>query len=348
MIKFTSVTKIILTLAVTGCAFTWETKADPVSDFYTGKTVTIVAGYPAGDGFDLYARLIAKHLAKHLPGSPTILVRNMIGAGSLVAANFVHEAASQDGTNIALIGSGIPFSPLLGVKEAKFDPVKLNWLPSPNIDVSGVVVWHDSPTKTLEDARKRETLLATATTNSTSSFYGRLLNEVLGTKFKLIPGYNGLSPVFLAMERNEIEGHPSVTYSTLKATKPDWIADKKVNVLVQFGRAKHPGWPDAPFLRDLVKTEDEKLLIDMANAPLTLGRPFFVGADVPKDRVQALRKAFNETYRDPELRAEAQVLRLEFADDPVSGEEIQELIKKTYSAPQSVIARLRALYDVQP
>jgi tripartite-type tricarboxylate transporter receptor subunit TctC len=295
-----------------------EARADHISDFYTGKTVTIIAGYPAGDGFDLYARLIAKHLSRHLPGNPTILVRNMIGAGSLVAANFVHEAAAQDGTNIALIGSGIPFSPLLGVKEAKFDPVKLNWLPSPNIDVSGVVVWHESPTKTLEDARKRETLLATATTNSTSSFYGRLLNEVLGTKFKL------------------------------KATKPDWIADKKINVLVQFGRAKHPNWPDTPFLRDLVKTEDEKLLIDMANAPLTLGRPFFVGADVPADRVQALRKAFSETYRDPELRAEAQVLRLEFADDPVSGEEIQELIKKTYSAPQSVINRLRALYEVQP
>jgi tripartite-type tricarboxylate transporter receptor subunit TctC len=319
-----------------------------VADFYAGKTVTIVAGYPAGDGFDLYARLIAKHLPKHLPGSPTILVRNMIGAGSLVAANFVHEAAVQDGTNIALIGSGIPFSPLLGVKEAKFDPVKLNWLPSPNIDISGVVVWHESATKNLEDARKKETLLATATTNSTSSFYGRLLNEVLGTKFKLIPGYNGLSPVFLAMERGEIEGHPSVTYSTLKATKPDWIADKKVNVLVQFGRNKHSAWPDTPFLRDLVKSEDDKLLVDMAGAPLTLGRPFFVGADVPADRVSALRKAFMETYRDPDLRAEAQMLRLEFADDPVTGEEIQALIAKTYSAPVTVINRLRALYDVQP
>ncbi len=347
MMKLRTGIGLVLASCLAGIGFVAPSHADAISDFYTGKTVTIIAGYLAGDGFDLYARLIAKHLPKHIAGSPTILVRNMVGAGSLVAANFVHEAAAQDGTNIALIGSGIPFSPLLGVKEAKFDPVKLNWLPSPNVDVSGVVVWHESPTKTLDDARKRETLLATATTNSTSSFYGRLLNEVLGTKLKLIPGYNGLSPVFLAMERGEIEGHPSVTYSTLKATKPDWLVEKKVNVLVQFGRTRHPDWPSTPFLRDEVKTDDERLLVDMAGAPLTLGRPFFLGANVPADRVQALRKAFTETYRDPALRAEAQLLRLEFADEPVSGEEIQALIAKTYAAPQAVINRLRALYDVQ-
>ena len=334
----------IATVAVVSAA----RSADAVGDFYKGKTVTMIVGHPAGDGFDLYARLIARHLPRHIPGAPNIQVQNMVGAGSLVSANYVNEVPAQDGTVIALIGAAIPFSPLLGVKEAKFDPVKLHWLPSPNSEVSGVTLWHASATGSIDDARKRETVLAAATATSTSSFYGRLINEVLGTKFKLILGYNGMSPAFLAMERGEVEGHPSVPYGTLKASKPDWIQDKKVKVIVQFGRAPHPDQPRVPFLTDEAKGQDDKLLVDMAIAPLTIGRPFFVAGGVPAERVRALRKAFVDTFRDPALLAEAAQARLEFAPDPMTGEEIQALIGRTYAAPEAVVNRLKALYDVQP
>jgi tripartite-type tricarboxylate transporter receptor subunit TctC len=321
--------------------------ADAVADFYKGKTVTLIIGHPPGDGFDLYGRLIARHLPKHIPGAPSILVQNMVGAGSLVSANYVNEVPAQDGTFIALIGAAIPFSPLLGVKEAKFDPVKLHWLPSPNSEVSGVTLWHTSPTNSIDDARKRETFLASASGTSTSGFYGRLINDVLGTKFKLIQGYNGMSPAFLAMERGEVEGHPSVPYGTLKASKPDWIKDKKVKVIVQFGRAPHPDQPSVPFLTNEAKSDNDKLLVDMAIAPLTIGRPFFMAGGVPADRVAALRKAFVDTYRDPQLLSEAEQARLEFAKDPMTGEEIQALIARTYGAPAAVVNRLRAIYDVQ-
>lgn len=335
----------MLAAALCAGAQTEVRAADPSNGFYAGKTVTIIAGYPAGDGFDLYARIIARHLPKHLPGAPTIIVRNMVGAGSLVAANYINDVAAQDGTNVALIGAGIPFSPLLGVKEATFEATKMNWLPSPNVDVSGVVLWHESPVNTIEDARKRETPLATATSTSTASFFGRLTNQVLGTKFKLIQGYNGMSPAFLAMERGEVEGHPSVTYSTLAAQKPDWVRDKKAKFIVQFGRAKHPELPNVPFLRDEAKTDEDRLLIDMASAPLALGRVFVLGPKVQADRVQTLREAFAATYKDPELLSEAAQLRLEFSPDAMSGEEVRDLVNRTYAAPATVIQRLRALYE---
>lgn len=320
-------------------------RADPSNGFYAGKTVTIITGFPAGDGYDLYARIIGKYLPKHLPGAPTVIVRNMIGAGSLVAANYVNDIASQDGTSIGLIGAAIPFQPLLGVKEATFDATRIKWLPSPNVDVSGVVLWHESPVNSIDDARKRETPLATATSTSTASFFGRLVNQVLGTKFKLIQGYNGMSPAFLAMERGEVEGHPGVTYSTLAAQKPDWIRDKKAKFIVQFGRAKHPELPNVPFLHDEAKTDEDRLLIDMASAPLALGRVFMMGPQVPPDRVQTIREALSATYKDPELLKEATLVRLEFSPDAMTGEEVEALVKSTYAAPANVVQRLRALYE---
>ena len=315
-------------------------------DFYHGKTVRMIVGQPpGGGGFNSYARVVSRHLAKHIPGSPNVVMENMVGAGSLVAANYVANVAAKDGNAIAIVGIAIPFSPMLGVKEAQFDATKLNWLPSPVSDVSGLTVWHAAPVNSVEDARRHQLVLATANPFSTSSFYARIMTEVTGMKFKLINGYNGVEPAYLAMERGEVEGHPSASRAGLRSTHPDWIRDHKVKIIVQFGRAPSPELPGVPFLRDLATNDADRELVDVAVAPLTIGWPIFMADGVPQDRVAILRQALLETYRDPELLAEAAQQGVEIAANPMTGEEAQELVRRTYGAPAAVLDRLRALYQ---
>ncbi len=312
-------------------------------NFYAGRTVRLVLGQPAGGGSDIYVRLIGRHLGRHIPGSPNVVVENMVGAGSLVAANYVANVGAQDGTVIAIVGAAIPFSPLLGVKEAQFDPARLRWLPSPYSDVSGLTLWHASPVNSIEDARSHELVLASANAFSTSSFYARLMTEVLGIKFKLIHGYNGTVPAFLAMERGEVEGHPSASRAGLKGAHPDWIADNKVKIIVQWGRAPSPELPGVPFLRDMAKNDADRELVDLAVAPLSIGWPIFMGPGVADERVEIMRKALTDTYTDKDLRAEAKALSIDFDASPMSGQEVDALIRRTYNAPESVLKRLRAL-----
>ncbi len=330
---------VALTTAPTGVAL-------PQEDFYHGKTVRLIVGQPAGGGgSNTYGRIISRHLGKHIPGSPFVNMENMAGAGSLVAANYVSNVGAQDGLIIGVVGVAIPFSPMLGVKEAQFDATKLNWLPSPVSDVSGLTLWHASPVNSIADARRHELVLATANPFSTSSFYARIMTEILGVKFKLINGYNGVEPAYLAMERGEVEGHPSASRAGLKSTHPDWIRDRKVKIIVQYGRAPSPELPDVPFLRDEAKTDADRQLVDVAVAPLSIGWPIFLGAKVPADRVAMIRKALLDTYRDPELLAEAAQQGVDFAPNPMTGEDVQQLIIRTYNSPAPVLDRLRALYQ---
>ncbi|MGE0652456.1 MAG: Bug family tripartite tricarboxylate transporter substrate binding protein [Alphaproteobacteria bacterium] len=319
-------------------------RADAVSDFYSGKDVKLIVSSSPGGGYDTYARLMSRHIGPFIPGKPDIIVQNMPGAGGIKAGNYLFNVAPKDGSVFGGIQNGVPFEPLFRRKEARFDPLKFNWLGTPNSEVGMLLVWHTVPVKTLEDATKRETLMGSSGAASTPSFYARILNEVFGTRLKLITGYPGQTEAFLAMERGELEGYPSTFWSSLKATRPDWIKEQKVRLLVQYGQKPHPELPDVPVARDLAKSADDKALLDLAMAPLVLGRPYLAPPEVPMDRVAALRAAMKATFAAAAFRAEAKKLRLEV--DPQTGEEMTELLRTTYAAPKPVVERLIKIYEI--
>jgi len=317
-------------------------KADPVADFYNGRTVAMIVSTSAGGGYDTLARTIARHMGAHVAGHPTIVVRNMPGAGGIAAANYVYATAERDGSVMALIQNQPPFEPLFGDKQARFDPTKFNWLGTPSVETAMVLVWHTVPVHSLDDLRRTVTHMGASGANSTPAFYGRLLNATLGTKMQVIPGFPGQNDAFVAMERGELDGYPSVFYSALSSTRPTWLAQNKARAIVQYGPEKQKELGDVPFVPDLVANPDDKLLLQAAFAPLELGRPLLMPPGVPADRVAAMREALKETFADPAFRADAAKTGLEI-NSPRSGERLLTVIERAYRAPAKIIARLRAL-----
>jgi tripartite-type tricarboxylate transporter receptor subunit TctC len=320
-------------------------RADAVGDYLKGRIVHLVVAYPPGGGYDVYARVMAQFLPKHLPGNPTVIVQNMPGAGSLTAANYLYSVAEKDGTVILAPSNSLAFAPLQGVSGANFDPTRFNWVGSPSRETGILIVWHTVPVNVVQDLTVREITLGTSSANATSSFYGRVLNSVLGLKMKLIRGYQGSNESFLAMERGEVDGYAAAFWNTLKSTRPDWLRDRKIRLLVQYGAEPSPELPGVPFARDLAAAEDDRILLDFANAPLAFGHPFVLPPGVPADRVAAWRRAFLDTYRDPAFIAEAAKQQIDI--DPSTGEQLQEILQRAYAAPQPVIDRLRLLYDTE-
>jgi tripartite-type tricarboxylate transporter receptor subunit TctC len=317
--------------------------AQAPADFYKGQTVTIILSSAPGGGYDAVARTLAMHLPKHIPGSPTVVVKNMAGAGGIVAANFLYNVAPKDGLTIGGLQNNVPFEPLYGTKEANFDPTKFNWLGTPSYETAVLTVWHTSPVTNWEGARTTELTMGSSGNNSTPSFYGRLLNEVLGLKLKIIVGYESQTHAFLAMEREEINGYPSVFYNSLSATKPTWLPEKKVKLLVQMGGQKEKDIADVPLLSDLVTKAEDKALVEAAIGPLTAGRPYLMPPGVPADRVEIMRKAFAETFKDPDFLAEAEKRKLG-VNAPRDGKQLQEVIERVYKGtPPALVERLRKL-----
>jgi tripartite-type tricarboxylate transporter receptor subunit TctC len=329
-------------LPVLFAAVLFASEAQSTSDFYQGRTVRIVVGYDAGGGYDVVARLIAQHLSRFIPGNPTVVVQNMPGAGSLNAANFVASAAPQDGTVIAALNAVLPFQPLLDAEGARFDPLKVHWLPTPNSETALVTVWHTAPIQSLEDARKQDVLLGSSGQNSSSGFYGRIFNELFGTRFKLIVGYTGEPQTYVAMERGEVHGHGSTTWNSLRRSYADAIKDKKIRLILQYGAKPHPELAGVPFAGDLAKSEDDRLLLEIATGALVLGRPYMMGANVPIDRIEIISKAFEAMFRDPVFIADAKLRKIDV--EPVSAAEVRDLIRRAYEAPKPVLERLRRLY----
>src|SRR3954469_62149 len=317
-------------------------RADPVADFYKGKTITLVVSTSAGGGFDVVGRLVARYMSRHMPGSPNVVVRNMAGAGGIMATKYLYSVAPQDGTSLGALVNTTPFEPLFGTKEATFDPTKSHWLGSPGAEVGTLAVWSASPVKTLEDARRHETTVGAAGINSTPSFYARMMNTVAGTKLKIVTGYPGQSEIFIAMERGEVEGHPSVFYGGLKSTRPTWISEKKVNFLLQYGAEREKELGDTPFLGDLIAKPEDRAMVAAALAPLAIGRPYLTPPETPPERIAALRKALADTFADPEFRADADRMQLGLTT-PVSGESMQQRIAEAYNTPPELVTRLRAL-----
>ena len=320
--------------------------AEAAGEFYRGKTVTLVLSSDVGGGYDTMSRILARHLPRHIPGAPTIVVNNMPGAGGIAATNYLYNIAPKDGTVIGGVQNNTPFEPLYGTPQARYDPTKFVWLGSPSVETGLVAVWHTVPVNSIEDVRTREIVVGATGANSTPSFYARLINETLGTRMRIIVGYPGQTEAFNAVERGELDGMPSIFYSSLLATKPDWLRDGKLKLLLQYGPEREPALPGVPFASDLVGNPEDKALLAAGFAALALGRPYLMPPGVPGERAALMRKAFIDTFNDPLFQSEANRIGLD-ATRPRDGEQIQEVINQTYRAPPAVVARIRRLVAAQ-
>ena len=316
--------------------------AQSASEFYKGKTINMIISSSAGGGYDLLSRTIARHLPKQIPGLSTVAPRNMPGAGGIIATKHLYSIASKDGLSIGGVQNNTPFEPLLGTKEADYDAQKFNWLGSPSFETALVIAWHTAPVNTIDDLRKTEITVASSGANSTPSFFTRLVNDLLGTKMRVVIGYPGQNESFLAMEKGEVDGYPSIFWSSLTTTKPDWVRDKKINLLVQFGPVREPQVGPVPSVAEYLTKEDDKMLLQAAIAPLALGRPYLMPPGVPADRVELMQKAFAATFADKEFLAEADKLNLG-VNVPRSAAEVKAIVDRAYATPQPIIERLRKI-----
>jgi len=334
--------KVLAAFALASALLVQPASAQPVADFYKGKTITLLISSAAGGGYDTLSRTVARYLPAHIPGNPAVIVKNMPGAGGIVATNHLFTTADKDGTVIGGVQNNTPFEPLFGTRTARYDGTKFTWLGTPSIETGILTVWNAVPVNTLADVQKNEITVGASGANSTPSFYARILNETLGTKLKIINGYESQTHAFLAMERGEIDGYPSVFYSALMSTKPTWIKEKKIKLIVQFGLEKEPELGDLPFALDLAKNADDKQLMELAFSPLAAGRPYLLPPGVPADRVAALRKAMIDTFRDAEFVAEGEKRGLGL-NAVRTGEQLQDFMARMYQTPPHLVERVRKL-----
>lgn len=333
---------VVASLAVSSAAMA---RADAVEDFYRGKAMTMVISTGVGGGYDVGGRVVARHLPKHIPGAPTMVPRNMPGAGHVRATNFMAVQAPRDGTYVATVGNSIALHQILDGTGIHFDIAKLNWLGSSESSNGAVYVWADTGVKTIDDARKQEVLLGATGAGGGNLQYPALMNNMLGTKFRVIAGYHTGSDIPLAMERGEVHGRANHSFSSLMAQRADWVTQNKINILAQIGLKPEDGFEKVPLLLDLAKTDRERAIIKLYSVPIALGRPVLTTPDVPADRVAALRRAFDTTMKDAEFLADAKRSRLDVS--PVSGVELQRIIEDLVATPPALIAAAKAAVDAK-
>ena len=333
---------ILAGLAVAVVVAPADAQTGSLAEAYKGRTATVVVSSSPGGGYDTLSRAIARHIGKHLPGNPTVVVQNMPGAGGIVATNYMYSVAAKDGLVIAGVQNNAPLEPLFGTKAATYDATKFNWIGTPSVEVGLMAVWHAAGVKTIEQARQKVLSAGSSGANSAPSFYAHLLNDLLGMKIKVVVGYKGQSEAFIAMERGELDFYGTTFWSALTSTKPGWIAEKKLNMIVQYGPVKARDLPDVPFLRDIITKPDDRALLIAAEGPLTLGRPYLMPPGVPADRVAAMRKAFLDTMKDPEFQADAKRQKLDVSA-PRTGEDLQKELETIYKTPKHIVERLRRI-----
>ncbi len=328
---------IVLTAAAPAAA-----QQDDVAAFFRGKTLRLIVGVGVGSGYDINARLLARHMTAHIPGQPTIVVQNQPGAGSLTMTNALYHTGPFDGTVMGASFNGMPTTPLLQPTGARFDPVKLNWLGSTNRETQVMYVWHTAHAQALEDAQGREIVMGAQAPGSTQFDYPVLANKLFGFKFKVVTGYESTPKIHLAMESGEVHG-TIANWSTLKAINSNWITEKKIRLLAQWALQKSPELGDVPLFLDLAKTEADRDALRLMLARLEYGRPFFLPPNVPAARIEALRRAFDATLKDPSYLAEAEKLKIEV--DPLSGEQVGALVEQVSRTPADIVARVRAAME---
>jgi tripartite-type tricarboxylate transporter receptor subunit TctC len=316
--------------------------AQSPAEFYKGKNFELYVGYSVGGGYDLYARTVARHLGKHIPGNPTIVPKNMEGGGSLRLANWLYRVAPKDGTVMGTIGRGTGFDPILGQKGAQFDGTKFTWIGSANNEVSVCVAWNATSGITkFDDLFTKEITVGGTSMSADTDQFPRVLDGILGTKMRIVSGYPGGNDVVLAMERGEVQGRCGWSWSSVMSTHKAWLDEKKMTVLIQLALRKHPDLPDVPLIMDVAKTPEQKQILRLIFARQVMGRPYLAPPGIPADRAEALRKAFMETMEDPEFVADAEKEKLEIT--PVPGDELQKLVADVYSTPPAIAQKAAAI-----
>ena len=317
--------------------------AQSVQQFFKGKTINLYIGFSAGGGYDAYARLLAQFMGPHIPGNPRIVPQNMAGGGSRVAANFLYNAAPKDGTALATVDQAIPVQQAIGDPTVKFNAKAFNWIGNLDSDNNVLTTWYKTGVKTIEEAKQKQVTLG-ATGFNTSSQYPAALNKTIGTKFKIIFGYPGGNDINLAMENGEVGGRGSNSWASWKATRPEWVKDHKLNILVQIGLKKAPDLPDVPLMIDLAPNALDKAAFTILSSPPSVGRPIFGPPGMPADRVATLRQAFDDTMKDPAYIAAAKKEGLDM--EPSSGQELAKVVDGIVDAPKNVIDRVSEITAV--
>src|SRR3954466_2342162 len=325
----TSIASALIALSATIAA-----PAQAPANFYKGKNVDLLIGYSVGGGYDVYARLIARHMGRNIPGNPTVLPKNFEGAGSLRLANWLYNVGAKDGTVFGIIGRGTGFDTLLGNKAAQFDATKFTWIGSANNEVSICVAWNTSGITKFDDMLTKELIVGGTSTSADTDQFPRITNGVLGTKMKIVTGYPGGNEVGLAMERGEVQGRCGWSWSSVKSTHQKWMDEKKFTILVQLALDKHPDLPDVPLIIDLAKTDEQRQILKLIFARQVMGRPFVAPPNLPPARAEALRNAFMATMKDKDFLADTEKAQMEIT--PVSGDKVQALVKEVYSTPPEI------------
>jgi tripartite-type tricarboxylate transporter receptor subunit TctC len=314
-------------------------RADQVEDFYRGKIVTLIVATSPGGDYDSRARLLARYMEKRIPGTPKIIVQNMPGAGGLRAANYLYNAAAHDGTVLASLNQQMPLTQALGTTGVEFDLNKCAWIGNTMSSPIVLVSWHKSPAKTFAEAMERELVLGGTGAGSASVQVPLMLNSLVGTKFKVIPGYPGGSEIYLAMEKGEVDGRATQSWAGWKSQKPDWIRDKKINLLAQGGTVAHSELASVPLLVNFAKTAEDRQVLEIFFAGDEISRFILAGPGIPPERVAALRKAFDDTMADAEFQDTAKRAAIDI--EPTGGAEVEKLVGRILNAPSNVIEKAK-------
>ncbi len=335
--RYLTVASMALTLSLS----TTFSHAQSVAEFYKGKTVTVLIGVSAGGEYDLQARLVARHIGKHIPGNPTVIAQNMLGAGGLTEANYLYNVAPKDGTFIGMIQNALPILQAVGLPGPQFESDKFNWVGSIMSTVETLAVWHTSGVTNIEQARAREVVIGAVGRGGITDTFPRMMNQFAGAKFKIVVGYPGGNDVNLAMERGEVAGRNN-TWSSWKTTKRNWLEEKKISILAYQGPPQKD-LTGVPLVEDLASTLADKQAIQLITAGTLYGRPLAMAPGVPGERVAAVRQAFDETMKDPEFLKEADAAAMEV--EPVRGVRMQKISADLLATPADVKARARPLIE---
>jgi len=323
-------------------------QADAVEDFYKTRTITVYIASGPGGGYDAYGRLLAQYIVGHLPGHPQSVAINMTGAGGRTLANFLYNKAPQDGTAIGILQAPIIMDPLIYGKDAQgvlYDPRKFSWIGSLDQFTPIAVVWNKFGVKTLDEAKGREIKFGSSGGDVSERLYANILNTMLGTKFVAVAGYSGSAEIALAMEREEVPAFVGWYWAGMKRTKPEWLEKNLVTVLAQFGITPNPDIKGAPFIMDLLKDPADRQVVRVALSQLAMARPFTAPPNVPKERVAALRQAFDAMVKDPAFAADAQKQQLDLT--PYSGAQIDALLMEMFATPPELLARVKAAMEAK-
>jgi len=333
-IELGSRASIALLLAALSTAHAFA-QTQTVEQFYKGRTVNLIVGFNPGGAYDPYARTLARHLPRYLPGSPNIVVKNMQGAGSVLAANHLYNVSPKDGSELGLVAGSTALEPMFAVRPNQYDGRKFTWIGSANDEPGVCFAWHTSGFTTAQDLFDKQLLIGASGTSNLD--FPLALNAVAGTRMRLVRGYNGSSAIMLAMERGEVQGICGMIYAAMQTSHPDWIAEGKVKTLVQIGLERNAKLPDVPFIMDFVKNEDDKRVLRLLVGWTIMGRPYLAPPGIPEDRKAVLRQAFNATMKDPAFLEEAAKQRLDISSIP--GEQIDRFLVDVYTTPKPLVER---------